>query len=99
MKRNPDDVSSFPLFSASRIVLNAGFRPASGRGTCFAKPPFTPKATPTASPAGPLRFSPNAAAAELGLRPQTVLAELPRLAAMLGWLQGIKVVLTTAVIQ
>ncbi|SFN34235.1 hypothetical protein SAMN05660284_01261 [Formivibrio citricus] len=64
------------------------FRPADGKGICLAKSP-SPLGEPTPAPLrGSLRCSQGAAAAQLGLRPQTVLAEFPRLTVLLGAFQG-----------
>ncbi|SFN39209.1 hypothetical protein SAMN05660284_01380 [Formivibrio citricus] len=64
------------------------FRPAYGKGICLAKSP-SPLGEPAPAPLrGSLRCSQDAAAAQLGLRSQTVLAEFPRLAVLLGAFQG-----------
>ena len=69
-------------------VLSGG-RPAAGKRYLSRQIPLHSKAEPGPVPLrGSLRCSQGAAAAELGLRPQTVLAEFPRLAALLGTCQG-----------
>ncbi|SFN38604.1 hypothetical protein SAMN05660284_01361 [Formivibrio citricus] len=68
-----------------RRGIYSRFRPAGRKGYLSRQIPLHPKGEPTPAPLrGSLRCSQDAAAAQLGLRPQTVLAEFPRLAVLLG---------------
>ena len=72
-----------------RRVVECRFRTAGRKGALSRQSTLHPKAEPAPVPLrGSLRCSQSPAAAELGLCPQTVLAETPRFAALLGTYQG-----------
>ena len=58
-------------------VKTAGGSPAASHFSCLAKKSNQKKSPPVCRPSGSLRCSTGQAAAELALRAQTVLAEIP----------------------